>query len=304
MNERALDSVAAERIKWWDAIGALSDQDDPEEGLRLARECRHPDAVWLAALFPAGVAVTRERVAAVMLQQEGDARGIYLAWLLGEGIPRSFLLEAALLGYPVAQGHLAYIANADAKESFFWAEKAAQNGDRFGTFWLADCLWRGRGCTEDVGRALELMKVAAELEYLPAMHYRGELSFGEFDWERYYWWGRAAARGLRGDYFYDAVRRLLPSFEKGEFGRILHTAAPVIRKQLAEHQLPESQSSEVLMASWQCVLELHDAMLGRARRALDCWSLVGLRCGVVKDIRVVIAKMAWEDAWQWGAKPN
>jgi hypothetical protein len=46
--------------------------------------------------------------------------------------------------------------------------------------------------------------------------------------------------------------------------------------------------------------ELHAAMLGRARRAIDCWSVAALRCGVVKDVRVMIAKMAWAEAWRWG----
>jgi hypothetical protein len=48
------------------------------------------------------------------------------------------------------------------------------------------------------------------------------------------------------------------------------------------------------------ILVLHDEMLGRARRAIDCWSMAARRCGVVKDMRVIIAKMAWEEAWRWG----
>jgi hypothetical protein len=60
--------------------------------------------------------------------------------------------------------------------------------------------------------------------------------------------------------------------------------------------------SEVKMLIVERLLELHKAMLARARRAIDCWSMAGRRCGVVKDMRVVIAKMAWEEAWQWGEK--
>jgi hypothetical protein len=30
------------------------------------------------------------------------------------------------------------------------------------------------------------------------------------------------------------------------------------------------------------------------RRAVDTWSHVGIRCGVVKDIRVLIGKLVWE----------
>jgi hypothetical protein len=41
-------------------------------------------------------------------------------------------------------------------------------------------------------------------------------------------------------------------------------------------------------------------MLGRAREAIKCWSMAGRRVGVVKDMRVMISKMAWEEAWRWG----
>jgi hypothetical protein len=47
-------------------------------------------------------------------------------------------------------------------------------------------------------------------------------------------------------------------------------------------------------------MELHGAMLQRARRAIDCWSMAGRRLRVVRDMRVMIAKMAWEEVWRWG----
>jgi hypothetical protein len=53
------------------------------------------------------------------------------------------------------------------------------------------------------------------------------------------------------------------------------------------------------VAQLERVIELHAAMLGRARRAMVCWSMAGRRLGVVKDVRVMIAKMLWEEAWRW-----
>jgi hypothetical protein len=47
------------------------------------------------------------------------------------------------------------------------------------------------------------------------------------------------------------------------------------------------------------VLELHDAVAVRAKQAIACWSVVGERLGLVKDVRVLIAKMAWKEAWLW-----
>jgi hypothetical protein len=50
------------------------------------------------------------------------------------------------------------------------------------------------------------------------------------------------------------------------------------------------------------LLELYDAMLLCAKESIVCWSIVGLRCGLVKDVRVLIGKLAWQEAWRWSAK--
>jgi hypothetical protein len=96
----------------------------------------------------------------------------------------------------------------------------------------------------------------------------------------------------------------LPSFEKGEFSRVLHTAAPVLRGSFdaSAFTVLGSTFPEDKFRDLQRVVELHDAMLGRARRAIHSWGAAGLRLGMVKDVRVMIAKMAWADAWRWGTK--
>jgi hypothetical protein len=40
-------------------------------------------------------------------------------------------------------------------------------------------------------------------------------------------------------------------------------------------------------------VKFHDAQLAAARAAALAWSLVGIRLRVVKDIRIVIAKLIW-----------
>jgi hypothetical protein len=54
--------------------------------------------------------------------------------------------------------------------------------------------------------------------------------------------------------------------------------------------------------SLQRVLVLHARMLRRARKAIACWSVVGRRFGVAKDIRVLIGKSAWDEVWLWGER--
>jgi hypothetical protein len=80
----------AELGKWCDVLGALRVSRKAGRlhiALLLARHCRHPDAQWLAALFPVGVAVTERRAANVILQEKTIAsrepctsRGCWTRW--------------------------------------------------------------------------------------------------------------------------------------------------------------------------------------------------------------------------------
>jgi hypothetical protein len=83
----------------------------------------------------------------------------------------------------------------------------------------------------------------------------------------------------------------------------LSTAAQVIRKNLAVWKEDDTfrmlvTNGHLTIGDVERVFELHDAMLRRARRAIDCWSMAGRRCRVVKDMRVLIAKMMWAEVWR------
>jgi hypothetical protein len=83
----------------------------------------------------------------------------------------------------------------------------------------------------------------------------------------------------------------------------LYVAAPLLAESFAAEKR-DAQSDVVIEPNVQLcdrVKELHEAMLFRARKAIVCWSAVGVRLGVVKDVRVMIAKMAWEP-WRWHEK--
>jgi hypothetical protein len=87
----------------------------------------------------------------------------------------------------------------------------------------------------------------------------------------------------------------LPSFARGENGRILCIVAPVI----ADAETFGFPATGERLSLVREVLSYYQAVLNRARRAIACWSVVGLRCGAAKDVRVMIAKMAWEELWLW-----
>jgi TPR repeat protein len=304
MSDKGLDK--AELTKWWDVLDVLDVLEhhgcDVEKALRIARESRHPDAVWLASLFSPGVAVTRARMVEVMREQGEDARALHVAWMLGHDEEHDLLERAAAKGYAPAQADLSSVRGGS--RGFELAQLAAAQGSRRGMYHLGWRLRFGRGCAKDENRATELFRAAAELGEASAEVSYGEVAFGERDWERFHWWSRAVARGRAKRGFWRGTVSLLSAFEKGELGRVLHIAAPLLRANLnvVKQEVFGSYVGEEVSQKLLRVLELHEAMLDRARRAIACWSVVGRRRGVVKDMRVMIAKMLWEEPWQWGEK--
>jgi hypothetical protein len=297
----------AELIKWWDVQDLIhySANDGAVEGaVAMARECRHPDAQWLASLFPAGTAVRRDSMRRVMLEQGHDPRALFIASRLSSE-DRTRVVRAAEMGYAPAQAIMASTAMADHSSPsgrLAWAESASSQGDRRGLFMLAGHYARGRGCIKNVAKAKELYREAAELGDPAAQVRHGELSFGPLDWERFHWWGLAATRNfIYTDQFFCAIGALLPSFERGENGRILHTVVPVVRNSANLRERLDSVFC-FRQAVTDRLLGVHDAMLGRARAAIACWAAVARRLGLVKDMRVMIGKMAWEEPWRWGGK--
>jgi hypothetical protein len=318
-----------EQIKWWDALETLGGMWGPPNvarGLKLARECRHPDAQWLASLFPGDGEVTQRHMADVMLQHHEDPRALDLSYRLSHTFET--LERAAEMGYAPAQSLLSHeVSNA---RSFRLAQLAQAQGDRLGTFQLGHCLLCARGCPQDM-KGIELIRVAAELGDAKAMQvshssclavvakqttvqWYGMTAYSEHCWERYAWLVRAAAKGHDGKRVCFFAAYFLPVFEAGDKTRILHTVGPTIRAYLSSWSRERRSSLSHLLEEDLCqpgaeqllklrrVAELHAAMLSRAREAIDCWSVVARRLGVAKDMRVLIAKMAWEEAWHWNGK--
>jgi hypothetical protein len=300
------EGLRAEQIKWWDALDAIGGsawaEADVEAGVGMARDCQHPDAQWLTSLCLAFVGVTRANVREVMLRQGDDPRALYIAWLLGDRNGVTLLERSARMGYAPAQARMC--ERRTDVEAFLLAQQAASHGDRHGAFSLGRCYLNGVGCAIDMPRAVEMMRVAAELGYVAAQYWYGRVAFRKRDWERFVWWGKAALRRFLPVSFCTEVQRLLPSFKEQKMGRVLHAVAHALRAGIdvaGSRVFGEALSLE-LLGDMRRVVRLHDAMLVRARQAILCWSAASRRLGMVKDIRIVIAKMAWEEPWRWGDK--
>jgi TPR repeat protein len=299
----------AEQIMWWDVLDVLEQQEERhvDKALQMARECRHPDAQWLASLFPAGVAVTRRRMMQVMKEQGEDPRALHVTWLLGDDdVEANELLErASAKGYAPAQAELSS-ALGGCPRSFELAQLSAAQGSRRGMGQLGWCLRYGAGCAKDANRAMELFRAAAELGDRDAQVSFVHLAFGPRDWRKFHWWSLAVARGAWQASFVNDSLSLIAGFEVGELGRILHIVAPVLRanRNVAEQEVFGKHHSEGTWRMLLRVLELHQAMLDRARCAIACWSMAGCRRGLVKDMRVMVAKMLWKEPWQWSKESD
>jgi TPR repeat protein len=302
----AAGSDLVEQIKWWDALDVFGGRNGIKrnlaKGLQMARQCLHPDAQWLVSLVPAGVEVTRESMKEALLAQGEDPCALFLAekWGWTDGYATA---RAAEMGYAPAQAGFAHRLDGS-HLSFKWAQLSAAQNDRHGIYQLGLCTRYGWRCAKNKEAAKQLFLRAAELGDPSAMHGYGD-TFGLVQWESFYWWSMAASKGYRK--FAErtlcyAVEQLLPWLEVRHYGRVLHWLAKLlgIGLDLDRKQLYDEEVSDTKLVRLQRVIELHADMMDRARDAIGCWSMAARRCGVVKDIRVKIAKTAWEEPWQWG----
>ncbi len=304
-----------DQMKWWDAldqlrlimeVGTLASCKSLWNALQLARQSRHPDAQWLCSLFPQHVTeVTADDVIQVMTAHVSDGRALFIRSHLGFGLD---LHRAAELGYAPAQA--AYAEVLWEGDSFFWASKAAAQGDRRGLFKKGCALWYGQGCDEDCGSGMALVKEAAELGHAIAMMWVGQNAFGAHEWQRYRWWGRSAARdcsGVHSMLFQASSEQMLLLEEgKGSVRAVFEIGAALKPHLDLANARAFGKPLGVCKQSVQLCVELHDKWCAEAKKAISCWTVVATRLGVVKDVRLLIAQMLWDDggAWSWGKSGN
>ncbi len=90
-------------------------------------------------------------------------------------------------------------------------------------------------------------------------------------------------------------------FEAEESGRALFELGAAFKAQLDEQNktvFDEMDMFEDWPAVQQCVA-LHDEWTAAARAAVHCWTMVGKRNKVVKDMRKKIAQLVWENRVVW-----
>jgi TPR repeat protein len=202
---------------------------------------------------------------------------------------------AAELGDGLGLAMMASSAQGDEKCRL--AELAAAKGEPLGMTVLATCLWSGNGCRADRPRALRLYREAAELGLPWAQYIYADRGFDASDPERFQWWGEAAAR--RNGPAVDGLRQVAVQYAR-KGGRDLYEVGCVLECLDLETL---NEVGEWTAAQAECIraaVAHCSATRRRAGRAVRWWTRVGMRLGVARDVRLIIARLLWSQRAAWG----
>lgn len=286
-------------------LGRNSVQQSIELALELSATCTHPDAVWLAKVFGGKCVSSKEDARAVLLEEgKSDIRAMSFAALIefpwSPDVHR--LQRAASAGHAFAQAWCSGQA-IQPTERFQLALKACQQDERDGVYELGHCYQFAIGCIQDLVKAKENFIVASKLGHVKAMVSCGHI-LDSLDLQRFFWLGLAAARGCT-EPFLNEVRGQLKISESGPgyfsssmyaIGKALCGHVCAEKKELFGERVPRA-----LVDFGNRTVKFYSVQWRKYREIVDAWTLVGLRFGIVKDIRIQIGKIIWEDSNQSAA---
>jgi TPR repeat protein len=149
----------------------------------------------------------------------------------------------------------------------------------------------------DRAKAVGLFRLAAELGLAEAQLRFGLFCYDANNWQRYRWWGEGSVRGSH------SARRALLRAALIQGGRVDADTRVVFElgawlARLGRDGIARNATAQEKVAVKLCV-EFHDKCCDAARAAARCWLLVAKRLGVSKDMRLLIARLIWEQRGDW-----
>jgi hypothetical protein len=128
-------------------------------------------------------------------------------------------------------------------------------------------------------------------------------------WQLDRWLSKGAARGRAPavmELQVTALQQVQLFQEEGWSRRVLFWLGAAFKGHLnaALGRLFDQRIEESMLRLAQRCIELYDLCLSHANAAIECWTGVGLRLGVVKDIRLMIAQLAGGEPWAWSGIGN
>ena len=292
-----------ELFKWLNVrdtlLGRNERKQDMKNALTLARDCKHPDAMWLTSIFEGKNVSTKEEGRKVFLSLETDARALCFAWCLNDDLEDdlTFLRRASEMRSAFACSTLCEQFLRDEKDDALrFAELAATQHERDGFFVLGVCFRNRVGCEVDLDVARENFLIGAELGHIRAANIFGDL-LDEFDPGRCMWLSRSALHGLSIsflDFFSNQVERFCSGSGNSTvmffIGRALKGNIDIENEQIFGHWFDFVFRIEPA----NLAISFFESQIKSARLAIDTWTLVSTRLHLIKDMRILIGKMIWE----------
>jgi TPR repeat protein len=150
---------------------------------------------------------------------------------------------------------------------------------------------RGKGCQKDVEKSKENYLIAAELGLVDAMSRLGDL-LEKNNPQRFVWLGKAAVSGLFWSFLTEMVEQMC-NFDSGTGHANFVFAIGRALKGHIDNEKGEIFRNGCKFDSFIGPATISHFSIAIYRRAVDYWTLIGVRIGVVKDIRKMVATMIW-----------
>ena len=299
-NSRVLANIdfgvpLVEVFKWLEVrdtfLGQNGKKQDITAALALARDCKHPDAVWFTSIFEGNDSSTKEEARKVFLLFQDDARALCFAWCLTaarwENLSR--LRRAAGMGNAFACSTLCRQTGGDEGLVCF----AAAQHERDGYYLLGQNLCYGE---RDYALAKENYLIAGELGHAGAAEQYGRL-LNKSGTDCWIWLSRGA---LHGSYV-TFIWSLSEQVDQLIFG----SGNPTIVFMIGRALKGNIDMEKKLFFGFRCdfdrnvvqanqAVSFYDSQIRSARLAVDTWTLICTRLRLMKDMRVFIGNMIWE----------
>ncbi len=287
-------------IDWLEArdtfLGHNRHTKDLSLGLKLAANCSHPDAQWLTEVFAGHECLSSDEEAREILQRNGgnDLRSICFAALLHRKNHQEIKV-ASDRGNAFAQAIRA--SDKTGKESFELAKKSAFEGnERDGWSWLGYCYEIANGCDDDVNMAIHFHEIAAKMGSIASMLGLGYL-LPQFSAQRWFWLGTAALRGSHNTLISNVGKltsfKGWPEMHPGAFYQIGRAFEATFVARKRQPILFGSVVQANVMKRVEEAVTFYQARVA-LRKSIDTWTMSARRFGMVKDMRLMVAKMVWD----------
>ncbi len=284
-----MDRGAPDRslLGWYDVRDAFFAGEDLSLVLEKARKCVHPDAVWLLETLKDRPLV-RDRFLFAHCQDQNDPRVLCFSAVCDGFWNIRKWKQAADSGYPFAQAKL--VQHVQPSEALSLAQKSAAANEREGLYALALLYAQGKVVPTDVEMAKACFERAIVLGHGWAAAHMASFS-PRFSLECIKYWCLAARSGFcSSDIASSLSNHNVMANRSCVF--VLGAAVKFLINSSEKRALFRETFKNV--ANALVAVAFFETQVGAARAAVDEWTKVAIRLGIIRDVRKLIAKLVWD----------